>query len=262
MDLGIQGKKAIVAGGSGGLGKGSARALAREGVEVFIVARSEPRLSRTTEEIAAETGASVTAVQADHSTLEGRAKILAACPDPDILVTTCTPPAMTGDYQAIDVEHWRQTFDLTLLAPIELMRALIPGMVERGFGRVVNIGTGAAKNPQEVRLLSGAPRAALVNYSVAVSKAVARHNVIVNCLLPGMFHTDSMQDIFSKRADENGTSYEAETRAFAEEWRIPTRNFGNPDDLGAICAIFCSKYVSNVVGQSLLLDGGLTNTTF
>ncbi len=262
MDLGIRGRKAIVAGGSAGLGKGSAKALAREGVELFIAARSEPRLSEAAKAIADETGAKVTAVQADHSSAEGRARILAACPEPDILVTTCSPPSVTGDYRAIEVEHWQDALATTLLAPVELMRAAIPGMVDRGFGRIVNIGTGAAKFPHEIRLLSGAPRAALVNYAVAVSKTVAKHNVIINNLLPGMFHTDAIAKTFGERAKERGTSYEEETRRWVAEWRIPAGGFGDPDDFGAFCALFCSVHAKFVVGQSLVIDGGMMNSTF
>ncbi|MEN3951240.1 SDR family oxidoreductase [Iodidimonas sp. SYSU 1G8] len=262
MDLGIRGRKAIINGGSAGMGKGSAKALAREGVEIFLVARGEERLRAAAEEIAAETGAPVTPVVADHSTVEGRATILAACPEPDILVMTCAPPATTGDYRDISPEDWHEAIDITLLSPIEMMRATIDGMAARGFGRIVNIATGAAKYPAEIRLLSGAPRAALVNYTVAVSKRVARHNVIINNLLPGMFHTATIHDRMTELAQQNGTSYDEEVQKFVREWRIPAGKFGDPDDLGAFCALFCSKYASFTVGQSLVIDGGLINSTF
>jgi 3-oxoacyl-[acyl-carrier protein] reductase len=262
LDLGISGRKAIVNGGSAGMGKGSAKALAREGVELFLVARGEERLRAAAQEIADETGARVTPVVADHSTAEGRAAILAACPEPDILVMTCAPPAQTGDYRTVEVDDWNDSFATTLLSPIEMMRATIDGMVERQFGRIVNIATGAAKYPAEIRLLSGAPRAALVNYTVAVSKKVARHNVIINNLLPGMFHTATIHDRMTELARENGTSYEEEVQKFVEQWRIPAGRFGDPDDLGAFCALFCSKYASFTVGQSLVIDGGLINSTF
>jgi 3-oxoacyl-[acyl-carrier protein] reductase len=244
------------------MGKGSAKALAREGVELFLVARGEERLRAAAQEIADETGARVTPVVADHSTAEGRATILAACPEPDILVMTCAPPAQTGDYRTVEVDDWNDSFATTLLSPIEMMRATIDGMVERQFGRIVNIATGAAKYPAEIRLLSGAPRAALVNYTVAVSKKVARHNVIINNLLPGMFHTATIHDRMTELARENGTSYEEEVQKFVEQWRIPAGRFGDPDDLGAFCALFCSKYASFTVGQSLVIDGGLINSTF
>ncbi|MBI1180152.1 MAG: SDR family oxidoreductase [Alphaproteobacteria bacterium] len=262
MDLGISGRKAIVNGGSAGMGKGSAKALAREGVDLWLVARGEDRLRAAAHEIAEETGATVTPVVADHSTAEGRARVLAACPEPDILVMTCAPPVQTEDYRDISAEDWHHTMDTTLVSPVEMMKATIDGMVARRFGRIVNIATGAAKHPAEIRLLSGAPRAALVNYTVAVSKRVAKYNVILNNLLPGMFHTATIHDRMTERARQNGTSYDEEVMKFVEAWRIPAGRFGDPDDLGAFCALLCSRHASFMVGQSLVMDGGLINSTF
>jgi 3-oxoacyl-[acyl-carrier protein] reductase len=262
MDLGIAGRKAIINGGSAGMGKGSAKALSKEGVDIWLVARGEERLVAAAAEIARDCNAKVTPVVADHSTVAGRAKILEACPEPDILVMTCAPPVTTGDYRGIEPDDWRLGLETTLLSPIEMMRATIDGMVERKFGRIVNIATGAAKYPAEIRLLSGAPRAALVNYTVAVSKKVAKHNVIINNLLPGMFHTATIHDRMTALAKENGTSYDEEVQKFVGQWRIPAGKFGDPDDLGAFCALFCSKYASFTVGQSLVIDGGLINSTF
>ncbi|MFN0093514.1 MAG: SDR family oxidoreductase [Dehalococcoidia bacterium] len=262
MDLGIRGKKAIVNGGSAGLGRGSALALAREGVELVISARGEERLRETCNQIANETGVHVTPVVADHSTAEGRARILEQCPNPDILVLTCSPPQVTGNYLAIEPEDWQANIAVTLISPVEFIRATITGMVERRWGRVVNIGTGAAKFPTEIRILSGAPRAALNNYVVAVSKKVAKHNVILNNLLPGMHHTAGIHDRYMKLAAERGTSYEAETRRFANEWRIPAESFGDAEDFGAFTALLCSQQARYVVGQSLAVDGGIGNSTF
>jgi 3-oxoacyl-[acyl-carrier protein] reductase len=229
---------------------------------VVISARGEARLRAAAEEIAAVSGGKVTPVVADHSRPEGRSALLAACPAPDILVITCAPPKTTEDYHDIEVEDWHDSIATTLIGPIELMRATLDGMVERGFGRVVNIGTGAAKNPAEIRLLSGPSRAALCNYTVAVSKRVARHNVIINNLLPGMYHTATIAERFTAAAAANGTTYEEETRKFVERWRIPSGRFGDPDDFGAFCAMFCSRFAVNTVGQSLVIDGGLTNVLF
>lgn len=262
MDLGIRGRKAIVNGGSAGMGRGSVLALAREGVELFVSARGEERLVRACEEIAKETGAKITPVVADHSTDAGRAKILAACPDPDILVGTCAPPPVTGDYRSITRADWQSTLDISLLSPVQFMQATIDGMVERKWGRIVNIGTGAAKFPAQIRILSGAPRAALVNYTVAVSKIVARHNVIINNILPGMHHTATIRDRYEALAAANGTTYEEEVQKFVDAWRIPADRFGDPDDVGAFVAMFCSEYANFTTGQSLVIDGGLTNATF
>jgi 3-oxoacyl-[acyl-carrier protein] reductase len=142
------------------------------------------------------------------------------------------------------------------------MKATIDGMVARKWGRIVNIATGAAKYPAEIRLLSGPSRAALVNYTAAISKKIARHNVIINNLLPGMFHTATIHERFTTQAERNGTSYEEETRKFAEQWRIPAGRFGNPDDLGAFCALFCSEFANFTVGQNLVIDGGLIHGMF
>ncbi|MFN0096779.1 MAG: SDR family oxidoreductase [Dehalococcoidia bacterium] len=262
MDLGIRGKKAIVNGGSAGLGRGSALALAREGVELVISARGEERLRQTCDEIAKETGVKVTPVVADHSTAEGRARILEQCPNPDVLVLTCSPPQVTGDYLAIEPEDWQANLAVTLISPVEFIRATISGMVDRRWGRIVNVGTGAAKFPTEIRILSGAPRAALNNYMVAVAKKVARHNVVLNNLLPGMHHTAGILDGFNARAAAAGTSYEEETRKFAREWRIPAGDFGDADDFGAFTALLCSQQARYVVGQSLAVDGGIGNSTF
>jgi 3-oxoacyl-[acyl-carrier protein] reductase len=262
MDLGIKGRKAIVAGGSAGMGRSSARALAREGVEIFLSARGEARLVAAAAEIAAQSGSKVTPVVADHSTAEGRARLLEACPQPDIMVITCAPPVVTESFRDITVADWNVAADTTLIGPIELMRSTMDGMAARGFGRIVNIATGAAKLPAEVRMLSGPSRSALVNYTVAVSKAMAKHNVIINNVLPGMFHTATIAERFGTAAKANGTSYDQEVQKFVAHWRIPAARFGDPDDLGDFVAMFCSRQANFVIGQSLVMDGGLINLLF
>ncbi|MEH6588652.1 MAG: SDR family oxidoreductase [Halioglobus sp.] len=262
MDLGITGRKAIVNGGSAGLGKGSAKALAREGVELYISARGEQRLLATAEEISRETGATVIPIVADHATEEGREKILAACPEPDILVGTCSPAPFSPDFRQITVAQWQEHLAIGLISPIEFMRATVDGMCERGFGRIVNISTAASKFPAELRALSGPPRAALSNYSVAISKTCARHNVTINNLLPGMHHTATAQERFGQMAKEQGTSYDQVVQNWIDEWKIPANRFGDIDDFGAICALFCSQQANYIVGQNLVVDGGVTNSTF
>ena len=262
MDLGLSGRKAIVNGGSAGMGRSAALALARAGVEVFVSARGEDRLASACREIAQETGSRVVAVCADHSTKAGRETILAACPDPDILVGTCSPPPMTPDYRAITEDQWREAIDISLLSPIEMMRRVLDGMVERKWGRVVNIATVAAKYPGEIRVLSGSTRAALANYTVAVSKLVARHNVTINNLLPGMHHSAFVEKQFTERAQAKGTSYEQEVAEFSREWRIAAERFGDCDDVGDFVAMFCSRQANYITGQSLVIDGGATTSTF
>jgi 3-oxoacyl-[acyl-carrier protein] reductase len=262
MDLGIAGCKALVNGGSAGLGKGSARALAAEGVELYISARGEERLLAAAEEIARDTGAAVTPIVADHASTEGREKILSICPDPDILVGTCSPAPFTPDFRQVTVADWQAHLATGLISPIEFIRATIDGMCERGFGRIVNISTAATKYPAEIRTLSGPPRAALSNYTVSVAKAVAKHNVTVNNLLPGMHHTAAAEQRFGQMATEQGLSYEAVVDNWVKEWRIPTERFGDIDDFGAICALLCSRQANYIIGQSIVVDGGATNSTF
>ncbi len=262
MDLGIRGRKAIVNGGSAGMGRSAALWLAREGVSVYVSARREVRLVRACREIAEETGAEVVPVCADHSSAEGRERILGACPDPDILVGTCAPPPMTPDYRAITEAQWHEAIAISLLSPIEFMRRVLDGMVERKWGRIVNIATVAAKYPAEIRALSGSTRAALANYTVAVSKVVAAHNVVINNLLPGMHHTATVEEQFSARAAANGTTYDEEVAMFAREWNIPSGRFGDADDVGAFVAMFCSEFANYTTGQSLVIDGGATRSTF
>jgi 3-oxoacyl-[acyl-carrier protein] reductase len=235
VDLGIRGRKALVNGGSAGLGKGSAKALAAEGVELYLSARGEERLEATAEEIRRGTGATVIPIVADHSSDAGREKILSICPDPDILVGTCSPAPFTPNFD---------------------------GMCDRGFGRIVNISTAASKFPAEIRTLSGPPRAALSNYTVAIAKAVAKHNVTINNLLPGMHHTASAEERFSAMAQDQGSTYEQVVQNWIDEWGIPSNRFGDIDEFGAICALFCSNQASYIVGQSLVVDGGVTNATF
>jgi 3-oxoacyl-[acyl-carrier protein] reductase len=262
MDLGIKGKKALLAGASAGMGKASALALAREGAEIYISARGEARLASCASEIADATGAKVVPITADHGTSEGRTALLKACPEPDILVITCSPPRFLESYREVEPEEWSQVLSTTFIGPVELMRATIDGMAKRSFGRVVNIATIGAKTTNETRLLSGAPRAALCNYTSSISKQVSRHNVAINNILPGMFHTAAIRDKFEKLAAANGTTYEIETEKWTAELAIPARRFGEPTDIGALCALLCSQYAGYIVGQNIVIDGGIVRTTF
>lgn len=262
MDLGIRGRTAIVNGGSAGMGRSAVLSLAREGVNVVVSSRGEERLVAACHAIAEETGSTITPICADHSTPDGRAKILAACPAPDILVGTCSPPPMTPDYRAITEDQWREAIDISLLSPVAFMREVVPGMAERGWGRVVNIATVAAKYPGEIRALSGSTRAALANYSVAVSKIVARNGVLINTLLPGMHHSAFVATQFNERAAAKGITYDEEVAQFCREWRIASERFGECDDVGDWVAMFCSAQANYITGQSLVIDGGATNSVF
>jgi 3-oxoacyl-[acyl-carrier protein] reductase len=262
MDLGIKGRRALVNGGSAGMGRGAALALAREGCEVFIAARGAERLEATCRAIAAETGAAVHPLIADHASEAGRAAILAAIPDPDIFVATCAPPPFTGDFRTVAQTTFEAAVATALLSPIAYIKAVVGPMVERRWGRIVNISTGAAKYPAAMRVLSGPPRAALANYCHAVSKELAPHNVTINSVLPGMHHTPGAHEALAPRAAANGRSYAEEVDAFVKAVRIPAGRFGDAEDLGAIVAMFCSAQASYVTGQSLVVDGGIGTSTF
>jgi 3-oxoacyl-[acyl-carrier protein] reductase len=262
MDLRIRNRRAIVAGASAGLGYSSAMALAREGATLFISARGEDRLRAAAETIARETNASVTPVVADHGTREGREALLRACPEPDILVITCSPPKAIEDFRDITEEDWYGSVATTLVGPIELMKVSVSGMADRRWGRIVNIATGAAKHPTELRLLSGPTRSALVNYTVALSKRFAKDNVILNNLLPGLHATPGLEKMLSDRAKRNGSNYDVEKQRLLEFFDMPTKRLADPDDFGAVCALLCSDSANSIVGQNLVIDGGTIHGMF
>jgi 3-oxoacyl-[acyl-carrier protein] reductase len=262
MDLGIAGRRALVNGGSAGMGRGAALALAREGCEVFISARGAERLEQACKAIADETGAKVHPLVADHASEDGRKAILAAIPDPDILVATCAPPPFTGDFREVAREEFERSVATALLSPIDYIKAVTGPMVERRWGRIVNISTGAAKYPAAMRVLSGPPRAALANYCHAISKELAAHNVTINSVLPGMHHTPGIEEVLGPRAAANGRSYDEEVAAFVDAVRLPAGRFGDAEDLGALVAMFCSEMAGYVTGQSLVADGGIGTSTF
>ena len=262
MDLGIAGRKALVNGGSAGMGRGAALALAQEGAEVFISARGADRLKDTCHSIAQQTGAAVHPIAADHSSEEGKEKILSVCPDPDILVATCAPPPFTDDFRDVPREELEKSLRIALLSPIDYIQAVVGPMVDRRWGRIINISTGAAKYPAAMRVLSGPPRAALSNYCHAISKDLARHNVTVNSVLPGMHLTPGIEDIFGPRAEANNRSYKEEVAAFVQAARIPAGRFGDADDFGAIVAMLCSEMANYITGQSITVDGGVGTSTF
>ena len=262
MDLGIRGKKAIVAGGSAGMGKSAAVALAREGADLIILARGEERLVAAANEIAEETGANVTTVVGDANTVAGREAVLKACPDPDILIISGGVPRILSGYEEVTEKDWQESFNSELISSVELIKATVGGMAARGFGRVVNIASLAVKTPVEARLLSGSMRSALINYSGVVARKLAAKNVTINNILPGWFLTDGTRGLFESKAAASGTTYEVAAQRWAETLGIPSAKIGNPEDVGAFCALLSSRFASYVVGQSIAMDGGLLRTIF
>jgi 3-oxoacyl-[acyl-carrier protein] reductase len=264
MDLQIKGKKALMAGGSAGMGRATAERLAEAGTELFISARREVRLVQAAEDISEKYGTKVTPIVADSSTEEGRAALFAACPDPDILSITIKPPAPNGDFLKVTPEMWRESIETALIGPTEIMRHYIPVMKDKGWGRIVNIATFSAKNPMIWRLMSGPARSALLNYTASVSREVAPHGVIINNLLPGMFQTEGASEIMGHYADAFGLPHEPEIvrNHFLEHNKIPAGFSGLADDLAPMAALLCSPLARFIVGQNIVIDGGQHNSIF
>lgn len=264
MDLKIRGKKAIMAGGSVGMGRATAERLAEAGAELVITARGAERLAQAAKEISNKYGVRVTPVVADSSTEAGREAIFAACGDPDILAITIKPPDPNGDFLKVTADMWRQSVETALIGPIEIMRHYIPGMKERRWGRIVNIATFSAKNPMIWRLMSGPARSALLNYTASVSREVAPYGVVMNNLLPGMFATEGAASIMGAYAEAFGLKPEPEAiRAhFIQRNHIPAGFMGNADDLAPMAALLCSPLARFIVGQNIVIDGGQHSSIF
>jgi 3-oxoacyl-[acyl-carrier protein] reductase len=258
MDLGLKGKTAIINGGSAGLGFASAMALAQEGVNLVISARGEDRLRAACRKIEAETGVQVTPVVADHASDDGRRRILDACPAPDIFIGVASPPRLVLDYRSLTDAELREAVEIGLISPFAFIQAIADGMATRGWGRIVNIASAAVKFPIQFRILSGAPRAALVNYTVAIAKALAPRNVTLNTMLPALHQTEGIRALFEPFAAARGVTYEEEMARQVETLNIPAGRFGDAEDFGKIVAFFCSAQASYVTGQCLVIDGGMT----
>jgi 3-oxoacyl-[acyl-carrier protein] reductase len=245
MNLGISGRTAIVCGASKGLGRACAEALAREGVSVTICARTKQTIESAAGEIADQTGQRVHAVACDIATEAGRAAVLAACPRPDILVNNAGGPP-SGDFRDWDRKDWIKALDTNMLAAIFMIKATIDGMIERGFGRIVNITSGAVKAPIGILGLSNGARSGLTGFvaGIARDQKAASRNVTINNLLPGAFATDRLMELFDEAA------LERRMRA------IPAQRFGVPEEFGQLCIFLCSAQAGYITGQNLLIDGG------
>jgi 3-oxoacyl-[acyl-carrier protein] reductase len=253
MDLGIAGRKALLTGASKGMGKACATALAREGVEVTIVARNADALEAAACEIAEATGAHVATVAADITTPQGRRAALAACPQPDILLNNAggCPP---GDFRTWERADWIAAIDLMMLPPIEMMKATVDGMMARGFGRIVNIASRSVKIAQPELGLSNGARSGLVGFVAGLARQTVAANVTINNLLPGIFDSDAQREHIRGMLDELGKSFDEvwEARAQAN----PARRYGRTEEIGAYFAFLCSDHAGFITGQNLLIDGG------
>jgi 3-oxoacyl-[acyl-carrier protein] reductase len=253
VDLGLTGKTALVCGASRGLGKACAFALAREGVNVTIAARTRDVLERTGAEIADATRVEVRTVVADLTTDDGRSAAIAACPQPDILINNSQGP-LPGDFHDWSRNDWIAALDDMMLGPIAMMRLTVDGMMARGFGRVVNIVSRSVKIPQGELGLSNGARAGLVNFASGLARQVAARNVTINNLLPGIFDSDAQHRHIRGMLKEMGKTFEQVFRERAQA--SPAKRYGDPAEFGAYCAFLCSAQAGYITGQSLLIDGG------
>ncbi|WP_431271867.1 SDR family oxidoreductase [Dankookia sp. P2] len=253
MDLGIAGRHAVVCAASKGLGKACADSLAREGVSLTIAARTRTDIEAAAEAIRQAHGVAVTAVAADVTTPEGRAAILAAAPRVDILVNNAGGPPR-GDFRSFTAEQWMAAVNDNMVAAIELIRGVIDGMIERRFGRIVNITSSAVKGPVADLSLSTAARSGLTGYVGGVARQVARHNVTMNNLLPGPFETDRFRGGVTSRAKAAGIDVAEQLER--QRATMPVGRFGDPAEFGDACAYLCSRQAGFMTGQNLLLDGG------
>jgi 3-oxoacyl-[acyl-carrier protein] reductase len=252
VDLGIRGRKALLSGASRGLGKACALALAHEGVDITIVARTRDVLEKAGAEIAQATGVKVTTVVGDITTQQGRSAAVAACPQPDILLNNADGP-LPGDFRDWSRDDWIAALDAMMLSPIEMMRLTVDGMMARGFGRVLNIVSRSVKIPQSELGLSNGARSGLVGFVAGLARQTVGRNVTINNLLPGIFDSDA-QRAHVRALVEPGKNFEELWRARGEA--NPARRYGRPAELGAYCAFLCSEHAGFITGQNLLIDGG------
>ncbi|MBO6835950.1 MAG: SDR family oxidoreductase [Alphaproteobacteria bacterium] len=253
MDLGLKGRKAIVCASSKGLGKACAMALAREGVDLVINARSADALERTADEIRAETGVSVTPVAIDVTTDEGRAALLAACPEPDILINNAGGPP-PGNFRDWNRDDWIKAVDANMLTAIFLIKETVDGMMARKFGRIVNVTSSAVKAPISILGLSNGARAGLTGFVAGIARETVRHNVTINGLLPGPFNTDRLRGTVAARASRDGIGEDEALKRIGEA--NPAGRVGDPEEFGHACAFLCSAQSGFITGQNLLIDGG------
>lgn len=253
MDLGISGRTAIVCASSKGLGRGCAEALAEAGCTVVINGRSADSLERTAQEIRAKTGATIIPVAADVSTREGQDALLAAAPKPDILVNNNGGPPPKG-FREVTREGLMEGVVQNMATPIELVQRVVDGMIERRFGRIVNITSAAVKAPIDILGLSNGARAGLTGFIAGLSRKTVINNVTINGLLPGPFETDRLTTTAKGEADKRGVTPQ---QILAERAKLnPAGRFGQPDEFGYACAFLCGAKAGFITGQNILLDGG------
>lgn len=254
MDLGIKGKSAIVCAASKGLGKGCAMHLAEAGANLVICARTEADINAAADEIKSKTGVSVTAIACDVTTDAGRKAILDACPNPDILVNNAGGPP-PGNFKDFSLDDWRQAVETNMITPIALIHSTVYGMMDRGFGRIVNITSFSVKMPIAQLELSNGARAGLTGAIAVMARRSAARNVTINNVLPGPFDTDRLRGTSHKLAETKGISFDEAHQERMQE--VPAKRFGTADEFGATCAFLCSQYGGYITGQNIVMDGGM-----
>lgn len=258
MDLGISGRSAIVCASSRGLGKACAIALAQDGVNLVINGRTPETLKATAEEIADTHGVTVTPVAADVSTTDGQKALLAACPKPDILINNNGGPPLK-DFRQLERDAIIDGVIQNMVTPIELIQQVLDHMVAQKFGRIINITSASVKMPILGLDLSSGARAGLTAFMAGPARDIARHNVTVNGILPGMFDTDRLRGSISKMAEMQSISEADAAKARSEA--TPAKRFGDPVEFGRLCAFLCSANAGYITGQNFLIDGGLFNSS-
>ena len=253
MDLQISNKTAIVCASSKGLGKACAIALAKEGVNVIVNGRNADTLALAVQEIEKVATANVQGVVADITTEEGRQALLAPCSTPDILVNNAGGPP-PGDFREWDVEQWNQAVNANMLTPIMLIKATVDSMMEKGFGRIVNITSATVKAPIPSLGLSNGARAGLTGFIAGLARQVASRGGTINGILPGPFETDRLKTTMESRANAAGISIEEQMVKGRQ--LNPSGRFGDPQELGELCAFLCSVHTGYLTGQNIVVDGG------
>jgi 3-oxoacyl-[acyl-carrier protein] reductase len=253
MDLGIAGRKAIVCASSKGLGRACARALAEAGCAVVLNGRDKEILGRTATELRQATGVEVLEIPGDLDHPATRAELIAACPDADILVNNNGGPPYKN-FAEIRREDVLKGVESNMLTPIALVQALAPGMVERKFGRIINITSSSVRAPIAGLDVSSGARAGLTAFLASAARLFARDNVTINSIQPGSFETDRQKAGLARAAAQRNVS--VDTARTDSKARIPVGRFGDPDEFGALCAFLASAHAGFITGQNILIDGG------
>ena len=254
MELGLKGKNALICASSKGLGKGCARALAAEGANVWLNGRNQAALDSAQLEIDSIAAGTVASICCDITTEAGRDEVLSQTPELDILVNNAGGPPV-GDFREWQLDDWRAALNNNMLTPIDLFQRVIDGMIERRFGRVINITSSSVKAPLQNLDLSNGARSGLTGFFGGAARQVAAHNVTVNAILPGRFDTDRLRTSMTRAATSANQSIEQILEDGKQN--IPAKRFGSPDEFGALCAFLCSTQASYITGQNILIDGGL-----